>query len=69
MKSDEFYRVKQRDKNIIHFAHSSNYYVTICGHKPTSERHWEAEVTHILVYTSDKVCKKCLKVLDKAGLI
>ena len=67
---DKFYRVRQRDRKIVHFGHTSNPYVTICGHKPTSERYWEAEVSQMfLVYTGDKICKKCKKALAKAKLI
>ena len=67
---DQFYRAYQRDRKIIHFIHRTNPYSTVCGTKATPERYWKAEVSrNILVYTGDKVCKKCKKALDKARLI
>lgn len=65
---DQLYRAYLRNRKVIHFIHKTSHYSTICGTKVTPERHWEAEVSHILVYTGDKVCKKCRKALDKAGL-
>lgn len=67
---DQFYRTKQKDREIVHFAHTSNHYATICGHKPTSERYWEADFSKKdIIFMWSKVCKKCQKALDKAGLI
>jgi len=64
---DQFFMVYTRDKQKIHFAYVGNTSYTICGHKPTPSR-WEAEVGGD-TRSRDEICKKCLKVLDKAGLI
>jgi len=65
---DQFFIVYTRDIKKIHFAYIGDTSYTICGHKPTQNR-WEAEVGGSLIESKDKICKKCLKVLDKAGLI
>jgi len=67
---NQFFIVYTRDKEKIHFAYIGDTSYTICGHKPTQSR-WEAEVGGSLIelIESNKICKKCLKVLDKAGLI
>ena len=65
---DQFFIVYTRDKEKIHFAYIGDTSDTICGHKPTQSR-WEAEVGGSLIESKDKICKKCYKVLDKAGLI
>lgn len=65
---DQFFTVYTRDKEKIHFAYVGDTSYTICGHKTTPSR-WEAEVGGSLIESKDKICKKCLKVLDNAGLI
>jgi hypothetical protein len=68
---DQFFIVYTRDREKIHFAYIGDTSYTICGHKTTPSR-WEAEVDISLIElieSKGKICKKCLKVLDKAGLI
>lgn len=64
---DQFFTVYTRDKEKIHFAYIGDTSYTICGHKTTPSR-WEAEVGST-PKSRDEICKKCLKVLDKARLI
>lgn len=69
---DQFHRVYKRNAKIIHFAYTASLSdLTICGFLPDINvcKYWEREVSGNLIQPGDRICKKCQKALDKAGLI